>query len=812
MAAVKLQGFRGTAPKVSPELLPSLGAQIARNVKLYSGDLIPFPQPFTYGNHGRTGTVRTLYGLRDNNDNPVFMTWASLVDVATPSFSSEDDQRFYYTGDGVPKVSNYELATAVGAPYPDNYYELGLPLPTAVLAAAATAFTTKSVSSFSRSTAGEATISTSTAHGLRTGALVAVSGFTYRAGTYSQVASSTVTVTLVNHGLETGAVVSLDFISGNGIDGEYQVTKVNADTFTVVSPVSTTTSGNVNLNISAFNTTGSEVTVIDSTSFSYFNPGHALSTTSALAGNVDLASTTLQRTYLYTWYTPWGEESIGSEPSAAILVKEGQTVTITGLPTTNPVSPESGSQSTNFIRGLRLYRTFVGDSGSQYFRLQTLWFPTATATVARSSNVATVKLAYPHNFIEGDRFKLSGCANVSFDVTGGIVVDVIDSKTFTYASVGADLPTTADTSGTLYHDAAFKKTDAARYWGDGGYSFIDDFNPALLTETLTTTEYSPPPSTLKGLRVMNNDTLVGFVGNRIYFSEPGHPHAWPEEYEITIEHDIVAVEPVSGVGVLVMTEAYPYLLQGTDPSGLTPTRIDALYPCVSARGVVPMSYGVVYPTHEGLAVVSPTGSGTSIATEALHTDETWSAALDPSSIVAVSYGDQYFASHSTGSILYQRDENGGYMVDCDEQFTAIWHYTLTNRFFYVKDATGDVYEWDNNSQPLQTMEWKSKVMTLEEYTNLGAARVVADYGQTSLSWDQASTTWGSTSMLWNAFQPLTFKLWVDKNLVYTGTIANKNIFRLPSGYRSDTYEIGISGNMRVRSVHLGETPLSLKSV
>ena len=65
MAAIKITSFLGTAPKISPELLPNAAAQIANNCKLYSGDLIPYPQPVVVDNTARTGTIKTLFALRD---------------------------------------------------------------------------------------------------------------------------------------------------------------------------------------------------------------------------------------------------------------------------------------------------------------------------------------------------------------------------------------------------------------------------------------------------------------------------------------------------------------------------------------------------------------------------------------------------------------------------------------------------------------------------------------------------------------------------------------------------------------------------
>lgn len=63
--------------------------------------------------------------------------------------------------------------------------------------------------------------------------------------TYTQTASTTLTVTLTAHGLTTGDSVYLDFTSGTAVDGNYIVTVLTVDTFTIVQAISRTTSGNV---------------------------------------------------------------------------------------------------------------------------------------------------------------------------------------------------------------------------------------------------------------------------------------------------------------------------------------------------------------------------------------------------------------------------------------------------------------------------------------------------------------------------------------------------------------------------------------
>ena len=65
-----------------------------------------------------------------------------------------------------------------------------------------------------------------------------------KSGTYSQSGTSTITVTITDHGVETGSWAYLDFTTGTGVDGAYQVTKIDANNFTVQGSIQST-SGNV---------------------------------------------------------------------------------------------------------------------------------------------------------------------------------------------------------------------------------------------------------------------------------------------------------------------------------------------------------------------------------------------------------------------------------------------------------------------------------------------------------------------------------------------------------------------------------------
>lgn len=804
MSAVKITTFFGIFPKVSPELLPETAGQVSSNTKLVSGDLDPYPTPVIVGNSGVTGTIRTLYAFKGDQGENRWLAWTTDVDVAIVTATGATDRRFYYTGDGAPKVSNYSLAFAGAGPYPTDFYELGLPLPTTKPTITVTAFTPAITASYARDTNNIATLVTSAPHTLRPNAIITVTGFSYLSGSYTY-SGTTVTCTIASHGLSGTPQVTVEFTTGDAISGTYLATVTGPNTFTITVPAAPTSSGTVRLSLFSFNVTGVTATITNTTTIQYFSPGPPLATTSYAGGTVDLGSPITPRSYVYTWMTPWDEESIASEPTETIYVREGVTVTVSSLPTTKPAG-------NNFIRGIRLYRTLSTVQGSEYFRLKTLWFPTAVASVRRTTGVATLMMVEPHNLGIGDRFKIADCTDASFNITGGIVLDIPDDYTFTYTSAGTNTPLTAVSAGTLYIDVSENPpTTAARYWGDGGnYDFIDDFDALNLFDSLGSDNADPPPADLKGLTAVQNNILAGFVNNRVYLTPPNEPYSWPEEFAITFQHNIVGLAPING-SILVLTEAYPFVVTGSDPAaGMSVQRIDALYPCLNGKGIVSMNYGVVYPSHDGLALYSPT-SGPAIITQSNFDNDTWGVELDPTTIVGDFYGDAYIASHSTGGFIFQPvPQAGGQFVTIDFNFTASYYDPIEGRLFGAAGTNGDIYEWDSLTQPKLTQDWKSKVIKTPRMMNIGAARVIADYGEGTVIWGEANENWGAETLLWSALNNITVRMWADKELIYTSTLSNSGVFRLPAGYLSDTFEVGVEGDIRVRAIHLGETPLSLK--
>lgn len=109
MAVIKLAGFSGEQPRITPRMLPDTAAQQAVNARLDDGALTPIRKPVFSDDIDDTD-AQTIYRFGDD--------WLSWPDVVNAAPGPVDDTRLYYTGDGVPKMlkDGTEYALALAAP------------------------------------------------------------------------------------------------------------------------------------------------------------------------------------------------------------------------------------------------------------------------------------------------------------------------------------------------------------------------------------------------------------------------------------------------------------------------------------------------------------------------------------------------------------------------------------------------------------------------------------------------------------------------------------------------------------------------
>jgi len=113
-------------PRLEGSLIPANYAQEAQNCILSNGTVTPFDGTTSVDTPTKAGTKETIYKFNDS----FWFHWTDIIDCVRGPVSDDDDEVTYWTGDGVPKLTDTSIATAgAGTDYPNDSYTLGVPQP-----------------------------------------------------------------------------------------------------------------------------------------------------------------------------------------------------------------------------------------------------------------------------------------------------------------------------------------------------------------------------------------------------------------------------------------------------------------------------------------------------------------------------------------------------------------------------------------------------------------------------------------------------------------------------------------------------------
>ena len=125
---IKANFFKGKLPRIEPHLLPETGAQVAENFTVESGGLRPFNIPLFNATPTKVGTKLSLHRF----GAAYWFHWITDVNAVRGPIADNAAEVTYFTGDGVPKVTDSSIAVQGGGTnYPNAAYLLGVPAPTA---------------------------------------------------------------------------------------------------------------------------------------------------------------------------------------------------------------------------------------------------------------------------------------------------------------------------------------------------------------------------------------------------------------------------------------------------------------------------------------------------------------------------------------------------------------------------------------------------------------------------------------------------------------------------------------------------------
>ena len=377
-------------------------------------------------------------------------------------------------------------------------------------------------------------------------------------------------------------------------------------------------------------------------------------------------------------------------------------------------------------------------------------------------------------------------------------------------------------------------------------NYTDDVPLSQIQGTLPSARWNPPPDELKGLIALPNGMMAGFVGKDLYFCEPFRPHAWPEDYVLTTDFDIVGLGAF-GTSMAVLTTGNPYIVNGTHPATMIMEKLELNLPCINPRSIQDMGYAVAYATHDGLVMVSP--GGARIATEQLMSRDDWMQ-LNPNVISSGQYQGRYFASYefvnargerNTGTIIIDLSGQQPFVIRSRIRAEAFYYDVKGSSLFFVSE--NKVFQWDATGEVKSVQTWRSKQFVLPRPTNFGAVMVEADDFLTDeeiaaiealaeeirqenaaivasgqLDGSINSTPLNTFAINGDAAKPVptisqfaAIAVYADRRLVATVSRVNE-MARLPSGTLARMWEIEVGSDMQISQITLATTGAELAQV
>lgn len=377
-------------------------------------------------------------------------------------------------------------------------------------------------------------------------------------------------------------------------------------------------------------------------------------------------------------------------------------------------------------------------------------------------------------------------------------------------------------------------------------SYVDNVATSTVASAavLQSLTWTPPPTNLKGLIAVAGGFMAGFSGRTVHLSVPYYPHAWPEEYQIAVEDNIVGLGTF-GNTIVVATEGRTYLLVGQVPEVMASMKMEGVQPCLSARGIVSTVGGVMYPATDGLVLVDGGSNRGQIVSRGWVTKDEWDQ-FNPAGQMASVYQDRYLAFY--GPQL-------GFTIGFDDPVTGFTELQLEGvQSVDLDPLTGQtlitigdtVYEWDGDPLTSLAYSWRSKPFLQNRPVNFGAIQLRGAFVGSSVGVDlppaqglggyalnQQVVNGGKSTgnryggslngpSLWMALgaEPappqagpeVAVKVYGDGVLRWFGAISDEDIHRLPSGFKCVLWEVEVQGVSPLFSIALADTPKTLRNV
>lgn len=467
------------------------------------------------------------------------------------------------------------------------------------------------------------------------------------------------------------------------------------------------------------------------------------------------------------------------------------------------------------------YNTGAGvRAGSQSYKLG-IPRPQSPPGVSPTGGVSTTIVARAYLYTYVSTFGEEGppspptVANGPADAVWGITIPSIPGSALTDRSLG---------SIRLYRTVTGNSGVATYYLitefgGTGAQTLNDTFPDTYVASNsaIPSIGWNPPPDFMKGMVQMPNGVIAGWSGESdIWFCEPYRPHAWPPQYNVTVDSPVVGLG-VTGNSLVVATRGAPSVISGTHPAQMAQINLGVPESCTSRQSIISTPQGVYYSSPNGIVLAGP--GGVQNLTDPLITREEWVAYCDPYNIRAARHGTSYVAvpvgagSSGTG-FLIDAGDTGFEWLDLGTNVANLVTDFWSGETFIIQ---GGVVKHFNPAvvTAMNPYTWTSKKFVSPQPVNFSTAKILFSLPNgapalnpvpnTNLIQTLAADQWGL------------FRVYADDSLVFCRELrvaggAGEMFNNLPGGFKATLWQFEIEARVYVHSIEIATSPRELSRV
>lgn len=839
MAVISIKSFGGISPRTPTRSLQDSQAQVAINCPVFAGTLNPLPGlSASVATLGKTGTPQTIYrfGQDIKSDTQYWFSWNTDVDVCRGQVSGDTSEWTFYTGDGAPKATYSSLALS-STGYPAVSRPLGLPAPSAALKASAGKYNPATYPA-TVTIVKDAIQWLTTAHGVQVSIIDDVDAHYVTATLTSPITATSVASAINALAGVSASVVDGDVVVKTDAVGETANLYVKAwsgettdmkGTFTYTPGADVTAYGASQAlpllviddsEIGSLNV-GHAIRIYTNSEFYYAVPGVMNPTSLASALNtlmqgnftaevhgssVWLVPGTYNEYIRYVRWKPNGDvgkdmqAAISYNPApASITIVEADVIAARGEYLSITVNDKESFVYISPTATISSLAPLLKGTGANLIVFGTnsqsaLLNSDATGTQAK---IRYRRGTYPVT-VQYAKLSDQGYDDTPQSTEARVYAWTWVNKESSYEFESAPSPATDVVEAYFNQNVEFSGRQAVpvgytvTHWRlyravSGSYLFVAELPISQNTYTDTTLAenlgevipsltWTPPPAELAGLINLPNGSMAGFVGRDVYFCDPYHPHAWPEQYIQSMDYPVVGLGRMDTT-LAVLTTGTPYFLQGSHPDSITVVKSDLEQACASKRSIVSTNGVVIYASPDGLVLLSSGGS--KLITEQLFTRAQWQAYFKPESIHAYSHDLKYIAFYDNGT------EQGGFIFDptsgqfiMHDIYATAGYSDLQRDQLFLSSSDRSIKKWIGGSP--KSLTWRSKKFWMPKPAGYTCAQLEAEA------------------------YPVTLKVYVDGVLGHTATVTDRAAFRLPVLIGRD-WEFQIEGVTEVFSLAIAQS-------